>query len=121
MKEAADIFKALSEECRLRILAMLADGREVCVCKLTDVLKSTHSKTSRHLAYLRRTKIVSSRRKGQWMYYKLNDKIRAGTGELINAIRPFITETAQGKKDVKKLREREENGECKTVKQIHNS
>ena len=55
------------------------------------------------------------------MYYKLNDKIGAGTGEMINAIRPFITETAQGKKDVKKLRELEEIGDCKTVKKIHNS
>jgi len=121
LKETADIFKSLSEECRLRILAMLEDGREVCVCKLTEVLKSTHSRTSRHLAYLKRMKIVSSRRKGQWMYYKLNDKIEPEIGELLKAIRPFIKQTAQGRKDIKKLCEIEENGECKTVKKIHGS
>ena len=116
MKEAADIFKALSEECRLRILAMLADGREVCVCKLTEVLKSTHSKTSRHLAYLKRTKIVSARRKGQWMYYKLNPKMNAGPGKLFEAIKSIIIDNARSKKDIKKLGELEEIKDCKTIK-----
>jgi len=116
LKETAEIFKAFSEEFRLRVLAMLTDGREVCVCKLTEVLKSTHSKTSRHLAYLKRTKIVSSRRKGQWMYYKLNPKINAETGKLFDAIMPFIIGSAQSKKDIKKLDELEKIEDCKTIK-----
>lgn len=115
LKETAEIFKAFSEEFRLRVLAMLADGREICVCKLSEVLKATNSKTSRHLAYLKRIKIVSARRKGQWMYYKLNPKIDAKTEKLFEAIKPFIIDNPQSKKDIKKLDELEEIKNCKTI------
>jgi len=45
---------------------------EVCVCYLVEALKLTQPKISRHLAYLRRAAIVTARREGKWMHYRLS-------------------------------------------------
>jgi ArsR family transcriptional regulator len=64
------VFKALADATRLRILGLLLTG-EVCVCHIHDALKIPQSKASRHLAYLRRAKLVAARRAGTWMHYRL--------------------------------------------------
>jgi len=121
LKEISDVFKALSETFRLRVLGMLIDGREVCVCKLSEVLKSTNSMASRHLAYLKRVRIVESQRKGQWMYYKLNPKMSPGCRGLIDSVADFITGTSQAKKDLKKLEELDNFENCKEIKKCKKS
>jgi ArsR family transcriptional regulator, arsenate/arsenite/antimonite-responsive transcriptional repressor len=70
MQRAAILFKALSEEIRLRILALLVDG-ELCVCDLMAVLSLPQSTISRHLASLRHAGLVEGRRQGIWMHYRL--------------------------------------------------
>ncbi|WP_432823537.1 ArsR/SmtB family transcription factor [Trichloromonas sp.] len=70
MKNTARLFKALSDETRLRILALLTEG-ELCVCDLMAVLELPQSTVSRHLAYLRNSGLVCDRRAGVWMYYRL--------------------------------------------------
>ncbi|HKK02099.1 MAG TPA: metalloregulator ArsR/SmtB family transcription factor [Desulfuromonadales bacterium] len=71
MKATAHFFKALSDETRLRILALLAAG-ELCVCDLMAVLELPQSTVSRHLAYLRHAGLVEDRRRGVWMFYRLS-------------------------------------------------
>jgi ArsR family transcriptional regulator len=70
MKTTARLFKALSDETRLRILALLKGG-ELCVCDLMAVLDLPQSTVSRHLAYLRNGGLVEDRRQGVWMFYRL--------------------------------------------------
>lgn len=70
MKKSAQLFKALSDETRLRILALLGAG-ELCVCDLMAVLELPQSTVSRHLATLRNAGLVEDRRQGVWMYYRL--------------------------------------------------
>jgi|SRR5581483_7456231 len=65
------MFKAFADENRLRILNLLTKG-EVCVCDITDALRVRQSKASRHLAYLRSSGLVKTRREGQWIYYSLS-------------------------------------------------
>lgn len=64
------LFKALADATRLRILRLLMSG-EVCVCDLHDTLKIPQAKASRHLAYLRRAGLVTTRREGLWVHYSL--------------------------------------------------
>ena len=66
-----DVFKALADRTRLRILALLGN-EEVCVCHLHDTLGLPQPTVSRHLAYLRRTGLVDVRREGVWMHYKVS-------------------------------------------------
>jgi ArsR family transcriptional regulator, arsenate/arsenite/antimonite-responsive transcriptional repressor len=71
MKEAARFFKALSDESRLKMLWLLLNHRELCVCDVMAVLEITQSKASRHLAALRHIGIATDRREGLWAYYSL--------------------------------------------------
>ena len=71
MKEAARFFKILADESRLKMLWLLFNRRELCVCDIMAVLEITQSKASRHLATMRNLGIVTDRREGQWSYYSL--------------------------------------------------
>lgn len=71
MFRSVQLFKALADETRLRILNLLAHG-ELCVCEIEQVLEIGQSKASRHLAYLRNVGFVTDRREGPWMYYSVS-------------------------------------------------
>jgi len=68
------MYKALSEEMRLRIMMLLAHG-ELCVCDLMAIFDESQSKVSRHLAYLKHSGLVKSRRAGKWMHYSLRESL----------------------------------------------
>jgi len=67
------LFKALSDESRLRIVALLAQ-RELCVCHLEAALEAPQPTVSRHLATLRSAGVVDTRRDGSWIYYRLAEQ-----------------------------------------------
>jgi ArsR family transcriptional regulator len=64
------LFRALADPTRLRLLNLIAD-REICVCYFVEILRMGQPKISRHLAYLRKAGIVTARRDGKWMHYRL--------------------------------------------------
>jgi ArsR family transcriptional regulator len=64
------LFKALADDTRLRIIALLSHG-ELCVCHLEEALKLSQPNVSRHLAILRMSGVVEARREGSWVYYRL--------------------------------------------------
>jgi ArsR family transcriptional regulator len=63
-------FAALSDETRLRLIALLGNG-EQCVCDLTDALQSAQSRLSFHLKVLKDAGLVTDRKDGRWVYYSL--------------------------------------------------
>ena len=65
------LLKALAEPVRLRLLNLLAEGREVCVCHLHGALELPQPTVSRHLAYLRKAGLVAARKEGLWVHYRL--------------------------------------------------
>jgi ArsR family transcriptional regulator, arsenate/arsenite/antimonite-responsive transcriptional repressor len=70
VRSLSRLFKALADETRLRIVAMLSHG-ELCVCHLEEALRLSQPKVSRHLATLRSAGVVDHRREGTWVYYRL--------------------------------------------------
>lgn len=68
-------FKALADETRLSVLMLLEDQGELCVCELVEALKVSQPKISRHLALLRQQAIISDRRQGIWVHYRINDNL----------------------------------------------
>ena len=70
LKEMESFFLALADKTRLRLLNLMRES-EVCVCFFTEVLGESQPKISRHLAYLRNAGLVSARRDGKWMHYKI--------------------------------------------------
>lgn len=63
-------FQALGDKTRLRLLNLMGE-QEICVCYFVEILGSPQPKISRHLAYLRCAGIVSARREGKWMHYRI--------------------------------------------------
>jgi ArsR family transcriptional regulator len=72
--EIVQLFKALADENRIRILALLTHG-ELCVCEIEEILKIQQSNASRHLNKLRLAGLITSEKKSQWVFYSLNDNI----------------------------------------------
>ncbi len=71
MKHAAQFFKVLADEARLKMLWLLFNHRELCVCDIVEALEITQSKASRHLITLRHAGLVTDRKDGLWSYYAL--------------------------------------------------
>jgi DNA-binding transcriptional ArsR family regulator len=67
------VFKALADESRLRILHLILRNKEMCTSDLEHVLDYTQTKTSRHLGYLRSAGLVATRKIDQWVYYSLKE------------------------------------------------
>jgi ArsR family transcriptional regulator len=90
LAEMENLFKALADATRLRILGLLLTG-EVCVCDIHESLKIPQPKASRHLAYLRRTGLVETRREGLWIHYRLGKLADPVLAAIVDAVRHALT------------------------------
>src|SRR5688572_14044449 len=72
-EELAAVYRAASEDIRVRILALLAHG-EQCVCNIHAALESPQPTISRHLTVLRTAGLVHARRDGAWVHYSLTER-----------------------------------------------
>jgi ArsR family transcriptional regulator len=89
------IFKALSEEARVRIINLLANNKEMCISDLELVLGFTQTKTSRHLTFLKNAGIVNSKRVDKWIFYYIKEE----ASEILRQIFVFIQKDLQLIKD----------------------
>jgi ArsR family transcriptional regulator len=96
------LFTALADRTRLRLLNLLA-GRELCVCYLVEVLGQSQPKISRHLAYLRQAGIVSARRQGKWMHYRLVWPANAGAARIFDATLASFRDDREMRADLARL------------------
>jgi DNA-binding transcriptional ArsR family regulator len=87
----SNIFKALAEPSRIRILKML-QVRPLCVCEISEVIGLTSSTVSEHLSILRENKLVTSEKKGKIVFYKLNFYPKDPSVTAINSIISFSME-----------------------------
>ena len=70
--KCAELFKVMSNAKRLEIMNIIKD-KEVTVNEISEILGARKSNTSQHLSYLRYTGIVTARRSGKNIFYKLTD------------------------------------------------
>jgi len=87
MNHSVILFKALADETRLRIMALLLTEQELCVCDIIAAVKLPQSTVSRHLAYLRKSGLVNDRRCGLWMYYSIVDSDGVFQRELVQFLK----------------------------------
>lgn len=94
-----DIFRALAEESRLRILALVMQ-EEMCVCEIEACLKMTQSNASRHLTALKSIGILDSYKNAQWTYYKISERFKEENHDLWRFLEHKFKETPNYQVDI---------------------
>jgi len=102
---APELFKALSDPTRLRCLTLLVSADELCVCELTYALGLPQPRVSHHLAALRRSALVTDRKVGLWIYYRLNPELPPWIVEVIRTTAQGISTEAPYASDTRALSE----------------
>src|SRR6202795_8927 len=102
LDESIELFKALADPVRLRLLNLLADG-EVCVCHLHEALDLPQSTVSRHLAYLRKSGLVIGRKEGLWVHYRLAEPAGDLHRTLVDSVTPTLADLPSMKTDRERL------------------
>jgi len=105
--KATDIalfYKSLSEPVRLRIVNLLLQQNELCVCDIITALSLPQSVVSRHLAYLKKRAIVTSRRQGNWQYYALSSMTPTHPlHHLFNSLKQTLANCSEANHDIEIL------------------
>lgn len=91
----SQIFRACSDEARLRILHLILMNGEMCISDLERILEFTQAKTSRHMIYLKNSGILTFRRYNHWVFYQIKDEV----AEIIQQIFRFLSKDQQLQKD----------------------
>src|ERR1039458_3212924 len=84
-------FQALGDKTRLRLLNLMGE-QEICVCYFVEILDQSQPKISRHLAYLRSAGIVSARREGKWMHYRIVMPPNIGAAQVLQQTLAWLRE-----------------------------
>ena len=104
LKKSAITFKAFSEPIRLRILGLLYNNPELCVCDLMAVLGSPQTTISRHMNRLKTGGMVEDRRDKMWVHYRLKKDMPPLARAALDAFHASIRESNEFQKDLKNLK-----------------
>ncbi len=111
LEGAQGLLRAFSDPTRLRILHLLLGG-EICVGDLESVLGLPQSTTSRHLAYLRRKRLVAARQAGHWAFYALARPVGALHEALLRCLSARLGGAPELERDVRRLAHMRARGAC---------
>lgn len=102
LSEMETLFLALADKTRLRLLNLMRED-EICVCYFTEALGESQPKVSRHLAYLRNAGIVSARREGKWVNYKIEMPEKSFAARILNDTLEWLKAQDDMREDYEKL------------------
>lgn len=112
LRPLSRLYKALGDETRLRIVALLSQG-ELCVCHVEAALDVPQPTASRHLAVLRNAGVVEARREGTWIYYRLSASLDAAAQHQLRTLVRELRKRADLKQDVARLLKSRGPGACR--------
>ena len=103
MRNIANIFKSLEDETRLRIMALLLDSEELCVCDFIAVLQLPQSTVSRHLSNLKNAGWLNDRRQGVWIHYSFAKDLGPDHRMVLSTLRNILTANDVASQDKERL------------------
>jgi len=103
MLNEQSFFDVLSDETRRRILSLILREGELCVCELFFALNLPQPKVSRHLGVMREAQVLSVRRDGTWVFYRLHSHLPLWAAKVIEAMTHGIEHSPQYQDDEKQL------------------
>ena len=111
LQELVKVFKALSDETRIRLLKLLQQ-RELCVCELIQALDMTQSRVSRNLGILKNAGLVKDRRDGLWVHYSLNEEAKPQIQRLLSVLNDTCNDDKTIVKDMAELSKAKKLSQC---------
>ncbi len=116
MKHLVLTFLALSDIARLRIFNIIVESGELCVCDIQRVMGFTQTKTSRHLACLKKAGLIKDRKAGLWVFYSVAKPNEKEKQVIIDCVIKLMKANEIARKDSKKLIQQIKSGCCETPK-----
>lgn len=114
MNETVEIFKALSDETRLKIMWVLIYSKTcLCVCEIMDTLAQSQYNVSRHLKILKTAGLVEEEKMGRWVFYSLKEPPNRFRKTIVKALADL--EDSLFEKEQIRLKKRlalRKNGQC---------
>ena len=115
LKKGVELFNALNEEARIRILNLIYHHQEMCISDLELILDYTQTKTSRHLSYLKNAGVVKPKKQDQYVYYSINNAYY----DFIMQIFTFMEKDTVLAKDLSEYKMLYSNNEL-AIRKLHN-
>jgi DNA-binding transcriptional ArsR family regulator len=104
MRKAVKVFRALSDETRIRLIKLLENAGEVCVCDIMKAMGISQTRASRNLNILKEAGLVSDRRDSRWIYYSVDEKTAEECcGDVLKVIGKWLIADDEIMRDKKKL------------------
>ncbi|MEI6101089.1 MAG: metalloregulator ArsR/SmtB family transcription factor [Eubacteriales bacterium] len=114
--KVSEVFKALSDESRIRIVNLLQKG-ELCVCEIETILGLSQTNASRHLGKLKSAGIVEMRKEYQWVYYRICERFLKDNPSLAQSLFETCKGDEQCASDLQKLNKYRECGfNCEKIR-----
>jgi len=113
MKELVNVFSAISDETRVRIVKLL-EKKTMCVCELTAILGIRQPSVSHHLGILKRAGLVEDIRNGQWIDYRLaREKYNEYAPGILKMLAGWLNRDSKVLKDLRKAKKVSREKLCK--------
>lgn len=114
MKKFIKIFKALSDQTRIKILyLLLSSGKELCVCEITDILEVPQYNISKHLKILENTGLLKSVKDKKWVYYSIANDIDPCVSKIFEFVSSIPSGYFKGQREeLKKRLKLRKDGRC---------
>ena len=106
LDEIIKILKAISDESRIRILSMLSQKQDICVCELTEIIGLSQPTVSSHLKILENAGLIKNSKDGKWVNYRLNQSLDKSIKEFLEMLLLSInksTDIISDKENLKKV------------------
>jgi len=104
LKNIEKIIKALADKNRLRIVYLLSEKKDICVCEITDIIGLSQPTISSHLRLLENAGLIESDKDGLWVNYNINTRSVFFSRKLVEMICKDLKKDKQAISDVKKLK-----------------
>jgi len=101
--DASEFFALLSDELRRRILVLLMSEHELCVCELFFALDAIQPKVSRHLALMREAGLLSQRKLGRWVNYRVASQMPLWVHRILVSMTDGVGDSPRCVEDRKRL------------------
>ena len=86
LKQTTKIAKALADENRIRILCLLKNKKDLCVCEITDIIGLAQPTISSHLKLLENADLIESFKDGLWVNYNISSSLDSFSSEFIEVL-----------------------------------